>query len=144
MEDDHRGRGPRKWAELRFSVIGPLLASPPEKGELCRAIEGLTRKLWLHPTSGELVSFSASSIERWFYAARGSVDPIAVLMRKVRSDAGVSKAMCEALLEALGLQYAAHPGWSYLLHSDNLVALVVERPEVGKAPSYSTGRRRMR
>ena len=37
-------RGPRvheRWAHLRFSVIGQLLAAPPAKGELKAAIEGL-------------------------------------------------------------------------------------------------------
>jgi hypothetical protein len=144
MEDNGRGRGPRKWAELKFSVIGPLLASPPEEGELGQSIKDLAHKRWRHPTTTELVNFSPSTIERWFYAARGSDDPIAALMRKVRSDAGVSKAMSKELLEALRLQYTAHPGWSYKLHSDNLVALVEEKPELGEAVSYSTVRRRMR
>ena len=144
MEDDHRGRGPRKWAELRFSVIGPLLASPPETGELRVAIEELSRKQWRHPITGELVSFGASTIERWFYASRGAVDPIAALTRKIRSDVGVNTAMSKELLEALRLQYTAHPRWSYQLHHDNLAALVEEKPELGEAASYSTVRRRMR
>jgi len=144
MEDEDRGRGPRKWAELRFSVIGPLLASPPEAGELRLAIEELARRRWRHPTTGLLVTFSASTIERWLYAARGAVDPIGALTRKVRADAGVNKVMSAALLEALRLQYATHSGWSYTLHHDNLVALVEEKPELGDAVSYSTVRRRMR
>jgi hypothetical protein len=144
MDDRERGRAPRKWAELRFSVVGPLLASPPEVGDLGYAIEELARKRWLHPTTGELVDFGASTIERWFYAARGAVDPVAALMRKVRTDAGVHKAMSAELIEALRLQYAAHPGWSYMLHHDNLVALVEQKPELGERVSYSTVRRRMR
>lgn len=143
MADDDRGRGPRKWAELRFSVIGPLLASPPRAGELRVAIEELARKRWRHPTTGLLVNFGASTIERWFYAARGRDDPIAALTRKVRSDAGMNKALSKEQLEALRLQYAAHSGWSYKLHHDNLVALVEEKPELGAAGSYSTVRRRM-
>jgi len=105
MGGDDGGRGPRKWAELRFSVIGPLLASPPESGELGLVIEDLARKRWRHPTTGESVRFSSSTIERWFYAARGTTDPISALTRKVRADAGVNKAMSLPLLEALGLQY---------------------------------------
>jgi transposase InsO family protein len=144
MGENDRGRGPRKWAELKFSVIGQLLASPPEEGELRPAIEELARTPWRHPITGSPVSFGASTIERWFYAARGTDDPIAALKRKVRSDAGVAKAMSAELLEALRLQYAAHQGWSYKLHHDNLAALVEEKPELGESVSYSTVRRRMR
>ena len=45
-------RGPRvheRWAHLRFSVIGQLLAAPPAKGELKAAIEGLAGRTWQHP-----------------------------------------------------------------------------------------------
>jgi len=144
MGKDDQGRGPRKWAELRFSVIGSLLASPPKKGDLCEALEDLSQKLWENPSTLEMVRFHYSTIERWFYAARGADDPIAELTRKIRSDTGVNKAMGEALLKALGLQYKVHPGWSYKLHSDNIEALAEEEPKLGEAPSYSTVRRRMR
>jgi hypothetical protein len=39
-----QARGPRvheRWAHLRFSVIGQLLAAPPPKGELRAEIEAL-------------------------------------------------------------------------------------------------------
>jgi hypothetical protein len=37
-----------RWAQLRFSVIGQLLAAPPAKGELRVALEQLAaRELWL-------------------------------------------------------------------------------------------------
>jgi transposase InsO family protein len=143
MEDEERGRGPRKWAELRFSVVGQLLTCPPAEGELGQALSTLARLRWTHPTTGEMVGFSASTIERWFYAARGADDPVGALMRKVRSDAGMRRGMSDELLAALGLQYQAHPGWSYMLHRDNLVALAKQKPELGAAPSYSTVRRRM-
>ena len=45
---DHRNR----WARLRFSVIGPLLASPPAKGELQQAFQALAAKVWRHPITG--------------------------------------------------------------------------------------------
>ena len=143
MGGDERGRGPRKWAELRFSIVGPLLTSPPAQGELGRALSTLARLRWKHPTTGEMVGFHESTIERWYYAARGADDPVAALMRKVRSDTGALRAMSAELLEALGIQYAAHPGWSYKLHRDNLLALAEPAPELGEVPSYSTVRRRM-
>ena len=58
-------RGPRvheRWAHLRFSVIGQLLAAPPAKGELKAAIEGLAGRTWQHPTTGEPVRFGFSTI----------------------------------------------------------------------------------
>jgi hypothetical protein len=39
-----QARGPRvheRWAHLRFSVIGQILAAPPPKGELGAEIEAL-------------------------------------------------------------------------------------------------------
>jgi hypothetical protein len=33
----------RRTAELRFSIVGPLLASPPPRGRLWHAIEGEVR-----------------------------------------------------------------------------------------------------
>ena len=43
-----QARGPRvheRWAHLRFSVIGQLLAAPPAKGELKAAIEALAARM---------------------------------------------------------------------------------------------------
>lgn len=132
------------WGQLRFSVIGPLLTSPPEKGELGKSICLLARRSYQHPFKDELVRFGASTIERWYYQAQGSNDPVAALSRQVRSDAGNSKSMSSRLLEELAGQYRHYPHWSYQLHADNLSALVEEKPELGKAPSYSTVRRRMK
>ena len=143
MGEKTKGRGPRKWAELKFSVIGPLLTGPPEPGELGSALKRLAAQRWKHPTTGQMVRFSTSTIERWYYAARGSDDPVTALMPKVRADAGTNKALSAELLTALGRQYAAHPGWSYTLHWNNLEALAEQSPQLGTAPSYSTVRRRM-
>ena len=33
-------------------------------------LERLAEKPWRHPTTGELVRFGLSTIERWYYAAR--------------------------------------------------------------------------
>jgi putative transposase len=131
-------------ARLRFSIIAGLLASPPARGELGPEIERLSKKLWKHPVTGEWVIFGASSIERWYHLARNAVDPVGVLTRKLRSDAGQNRVMCSQLLCALKEQYFEHRGWSRKLHADNLAALCALEPErYGKAPSYSTVRRRM-
>jgi len=132
------------WATLRFSIIGDLLARPPQKGELSKRLSDLALCPYPHPTKDEWVSFGASTIERWYYQALGSDDPIKALGRKVRSDAGQPIAMSQKLLDALQKQYQDYPHWSYQLHADNLAALVREYPELGEAPSYSTVQRRMK
>ncbi len=134
-----------RWAHLRFSVIGQLLAAPPEKGALKSALQALAARDWRHPVTGDLVRFGASTIERWYYRAlKERSDPVAVLRRKRRGDAGQALAMGPALRQALFAQYAAHKGWSAQLHHDNLLALAKSRPELGPVPSYSTVRRFLR
>lgn len=143
-----RTRGPRvheRWAHFRFSVIGRLLAAPPDKGELRSAIEELALRTWQHPTTGEPVRFGFSTIERWYYRAlRERADPVGVLRRRIRADAGQQVAIGEALRRELLAQYAAHKSWSVKLHHDNLVALALSRPELQPVPSYATLRRFMR
>ena len=69
-----------RWARLRFAIVGPLLVSPPERGELQEHFDRLATKTWRPPTTGETISFSASSIERWYYAAKNlPSDPVGAL-----------------------------------------------------------------
>jgi len=44
-----------RWARLRFSIIGALLASPPESGELGAALDELAARAYVHPTTGEQI-----------------------------------------------------------------------------------------
>jgi transposase InsO family protein len=130
---------------LRFSVIGQLLAAPPGKGELRSAIEALAARTWQHPSTGEPVRFGFSTIERWYYRAlRERADPVGVLRRKIRADAGQQAAIGDAIRRELLAQYAAHKSWSVKLHHDNLVALSHSRPDLQPVPSYATLRRFMR
>jgi putative transposase len=142
------GRSPRiheRWARLRFSVVGQLLAAPPAKGKLRAAIAALAARQWRHPDTGEAVSFGFSTIERWFYTAlRERNDPVGKLRRKRRADAGRERVMGDAVRQAVLAQYAAHKNWSARLHHDNLVALSETRPELRPVPSYSTLRRFLR
>jgi hypothetical protein len=69
-------RDPEVWARLRFAVVGPLLATPPEGRELQKALRALSRQQWVHPVTGLAVSFAFSTIEKWFYQARSSADPV--------------------------------------------------------------------
>jgi len=132
------------WGQLRFSIIGGLLARPPEPGKLGEEIKILASRCYRHPREDKWVTFGASTIERWYYRALHTDDPVAALSRKIRSDCGETKAMSAQLQAALEHQYRNYPHWSYQLHADNLVALVKEKPELGDAPSYSTVRRRMK
>ncbi len=131
------------WARFRFSVVGSLLSSPPDRGALKTAIGCLAEKTWCHPITRRDVRFSAVTIERWYYTARrGHDDPVGVLRRAVRKDCG-KVSLATALAERLILQYRDHQHWSYQLHYDNLAALVKADPSLGPLRSYATIRRYM-
>jgi transposase InsO family protein len=132
------------WGQFRFAVIGGLLACPPEPGELQQELGRLAKRTYRHPRTGSPVTFGFSTIERWYYQALRTEQPVMTLGRKIRSDAGSSKAMSKELVAELGRQYKIYPNWSYKLHADNLCALIKEQPELGDAPSYSTVARRMK
>ncbi|MDP2971374.1 MAG: DDE-type integrase/transposase/recombinase [Deltaproteobacteria bacterium] len=133
----------QNWAVFRFSVVGGLLARPPEKGELQKELQLLAERTWRHPITDQQVKFGVSTLERWYYRARDAMDPIQAMARKIRSDAGHNSAMPTSQLSELDKQYKQFPHWSYQLHFDNLAALIKERYELGLLPSYSTLRRRM-
>lgn len=134
-----------RWAHFRFAIVGPLLAAPPESGELKAAIEALAEKTWHHPIGGDPVKFAFATIERWFYQARAArQDPVGTLKRRRRADAGVSRSLSPAIKEVVREQYRAHPGWSVQLHYDNLAVTVAADPTLGVLPSYPTVRRFMR
>jgi transposase InsO family protein len=131
-----------RWALLRFSVVGQLLAAPPPKGELRAEIKKLAAREWQHPITGLPVRFGVSTLERWLHRARKErQDPVRVLRRKVRTDLGAQDSLSLAIREALRAQYAGHMSWSTALHHKNLRALAKQRPELGAVPSYSTIRR---
>jgi putative transposase len=111
-----------RWARLRFSIIGPLLAAPPGPGELRTALITLAAKTWRHPTTGLDVRFGVSTLERWYYAARRANDPVAVLKNRLRGDIGRFPSLSPAAIACLETQYREHPGWTMQLHFDNLRA----------------------
>jgi transposase InsO family protein len=134
-----------RWAHLRFAVVGPLLSAPPPRGELQTALAALAEKSWRHPVSDTPTRFGVSTIERWYHQARrATVDPVGVLRRKVRSDAGQQTAVGEKLKQAMLKQYAEHPRWSYALHYGNLAAQVRSEAALGPLPSYASIRRFMK
>ena len=134
-----------RWARLRFAIVAPLLASPPEHGDLQARLAELASRRWKHPTTGEMERFGFKTLERWYYAARSAKgDPVLALARKVPRHAGTHPGITPALALAIRAQHAAHPRWTYQLHRDNLVALAQERPDLAPVPSYPTVRRYMK
>lgn len=139
MSDPEKGQPHNLWAHLRFSVVGPLLAAPPPQGQLQAELDRLAAKQWRHPITGELTLFGLSTIQRWYYAARAEkMDPVAVLRRKVRVDAGKQPSLSGQVRQLLEAQYRNHKGWSYQLHHDNLRVLIQDQPNAGPMPSYSS------
>jgi len=132
---------PDRWARLRFAIIGPLLAAPPAHGELRAVLEGLALKVWNHPINGTPVRFGYSTLERWYYLARGAQDPVAALRRRRRSDVGRARRLPLAVIQALQAQYREYTGWTVQLHYDNLVALSEKDEALRPMPSYGTIRR---
>jgi transposase InsO family protein len=127
-----------RWARMRFQIIGQLLAAPPEAGELGARIAELAGRRWQHPTTGDVVRFSAKTIERWFYAARDQQNPIQVLARKVPKHAGTHPSVSEALAHEIRRLRRDHPRWSCQLIYDNLVVIARENPALSPLPSYSS------
>jgi len=134
----------KSWSHLRFSIIGPLLARPPKRGDLKKELEVLASRRYPHPTQKDSrVTFGVSTIERWYYQALESDDPVSALGRKARADAGTRRAVSKDLVRVLHDQHRQFPHWSYQLHADNLAAFLDQHPELGEAPSYSSVRREM-
>jgi transposase InsO family protein len=141
----HESTTQQRWAHLRFSVVGHLLAAPPAQGELQAELERLAEKTWQHPVTGEPTRFGRSTIQRWYYEAKNApTDPVGRLRKKPRKDLGRQTAVSDVLKQAIHAQYAAHRSWTYQLHYDNLAAWIEDEPRLGALPTYATVRRYMK
>lgn len=138
MSDDSNTPARLRWARLRFQVIGQLMASPPEPGELKGRIAELSARVWRHPTTGEGIRFSEKTIERWFYVARNDNSPVDALARKVPKHAGTRPSVSAAVAFELEQLRRAHPRWSFQLVYDNLRAIALQQPGLGRLPSYAS------
>ncbi|OXJ22547.1 IS481 family transposase [Burkholderia sp. HI2714] len=137
MTERHDSSPRDRWARLRFAIIGPLLAAPPEPGQLHELIAVLAAKCWRHPITGADVRFGRSTIERWYYKARRAAqDPVASLKNRKRPR-GVSRSLAAEAIQAISAQYREHPGWTCQLHYDNLKVTL----GASNLPSYATVRR---
>ena len=133
-----------RWARLRFSILGPLLASPPGAGELAKRLRELAQKSYQHPTTKLSIRFGASTIERWYYEAKDEADPVSALVRKVPVHAGTHPAVSPAMALAIHTLYRQHPSWTAQLHHDNLAVLAKQDASLGVMPGYATVRRYLR
>lgn len=128
-----------QMAQFRLSIIGSLLASPPEKGDLQNQLSKLAEKNYLHPISGKALDYSTSTLERWYYKAKNEDDSILnTLCPQTRNDKGKFKVMDQAVCDALARQYAAHDSWSIQLHYDNLLVRIEDEVLQATKPSYSS------
>lgn len=134
----------QRWARFRFSIIGTLLAAPPENGELRAALCLLADRQWQHPIHDHPFRVGLSTLERWYYRARKEQDPVGALKQKTRRDAGQDRRFSAELKQRLRQQYTQHPGWSVQLHTDNLKVIASQEPLLGRMPSYSSVRRFMK
>src|SRR5260370_26876185 len=82
-----------RWARLRFSIIGPLLAAPAQPGALGVRLRELAQTTYRHPTTQAPLRFSVSTLERWDYNCRDEADPVAALARRVPRHAGTHPAI---------------------------------------------------
>jgi hypothetical protein len=102
----------------------------------------LAAKVWRHPVSGLDVAFGASTVERWYYAARRANDPVAALKGRLRCDGNRFPSMAPLVIDTLTIQYREHPGWTVQLHVENLRS--ARKGGDTAMPSYPTIRRYMK
>ena len=131
-------RHPRmSMAELRFAVIGSLLASPPRgHGTLKHAFHMLTFKDFVHPVTHEKCRFAFSTIERWYYQALRANNPTERLARVMRKKK--KRNLDLNMVAAWGNLYRDHPSWTIFLLYKNLCDSYALRELDIKIPSYST------
>lgn len=134
-----------RWATFRLAIVGPLLAMPPESGELQSRLAEMAAQTYTHPITDQPVRFGVSTIERWFYRVRREQkNAVGALRRRVRKDAGTQPSLAERARTLIHEQHRDHPRWTYQLHWDNLVARAKVDPTLGDIASYPTVRRYMR
>ena len=123
-----------RWATLRFSVVGHLLAAPPARGALAARARAARREEMAAPDHRRADDVSASRPSSAGTTRRGTRRSIrsACCGRKVRKDSAGKIAIADVLAQAMHAQYTAHRGWSYQLHHDNLVAWRRGRPRAGR------------
>jgi transposase InsO family protein len=131
-----------RWAQFRFSVVGGLLSSPPERGQLRHEVRLLSQKTWRHPMTQQDYRIGSSTIERWYYQTqRQDRNPIDDLQPKRRKDIGRFKKVDQRAVSGLKKLYEEHPTYRYQLLYDNLQSWALQQQPIVDIPSYTTIRR---
>jgi hypothetical protein len=78
-----------RWARLRFQIIGPLFAAPPDAGELQRRIEELAARSWRHPSTGEAIKEASQNASG--QGKENTQSPIAKAIAWIGRQLGLSK-----------------------------------------------------
>jgi transposase InsO family protein len=75
-------------AVFRHGIIGALTQAQMERGELAKALKALSKKRFVPPKAKQSRTFSAATLERWFYAyRRRKLEGLKPLPRKDRGRA---------------------------------------------------------
>lgn len=119
---------------FRYTVLSPLLASPPRPGELAAYLREIAAREHMQPWDQQRVKISFRTLERWYSLARKSSRPTEALQPKLRCDRQATRALSLAHKEWIGQFYREYPSWSVQLLFDNLCAANLP----GTNPSYST------
>lgn len=134
----------RKWGLFRHAVVGHLLTGSLPRGELCRELDCLAAKHWVHPIKNVEMQFGRSTIEEWYYKAKiDKSDPLPCLNRKQRRDAGKQHVITDEIAIILRDQYFHYPWWDVRLHTQNLISKLREGVASPKCPSIASVRRFM-
>ena len=131
------------WAEFRLAVVGQLLYSERDPGELHCRLDELSETTWLDPESHAPLHIGRSTIERWYYQACQSMpDPLALWVRP-RSDKGSFPSISQNTRKAIDRQCEKHRGGRL---SELISASKAERHGTcdGYLPSPSSVRRYVR
>ena len=101
------------WAEFRLAVVGQLLYTVLDPGELSRRLDELSEATWLDPESRTPLHIGRSTMERWYYQARQSMpDPLALWVQP-RSDKGSFPSISQNTRKAIDRQCERHPSWRF-------------------------------
>jgi len=107
-------------AVFRHGIVGALTQAQMDRGQLRAALEKLTQHRFVPPRSKTSRSYSAATLERWFYAFKKRGLP--GLLPRARKDKGRAKSLAPELRQLLCDIRREHPRASSKLIVRTLVA----------------------
>lgn len=97
-------------AHFRAQVLGPVLATTPDRGELMARLRELAQQRFQPPGSPTSRTFAIATLQRWLYAFRH--DGIDGLLPVPRSDCGAAQQLTEEQRELVCAIRREHPSAS--------------------------------